>query len=300
MNIIDSLHPFREGVLASGQWLRLVNVLCLTGAVVALLTSVLRLRGGTDETGTRRTPALARLLLPLTIAAIGVGFTSIWHRYLEVNHFPSQTMGEVLVMAGWFSLVSLFVLVVALGLEKMGSSWVLLQDALYMTVFLGAWMINLYSTSLSTAQRDLPPALQSYWFPPHLAALIFSYVTLSIAGVIGIKYFCIRFWSGVFSGGRPLGSQLLLLGALTLVPFVQVVTIPILAVVGLAFLGMKLARRLPSAETVRGIEKPMDVVSYRAFCVGIPFLTAGLFMGAFWAQDAWATTGAGTARRTPR
>ena len=32
----------------------------------------------------------------------------------------------------------------------------------------------------------------------------------------------------------------------------------------------------------------MDQVSFRAFAVGFPFLTAGLFMGAFWAQDAWA------------
>ena len=28
--------------------------------------------------------------------------------------------------------------------------------------------------------------------------------------------------------------------------------------------------------------------SFRAFAVGIPFLTAGLWMGAFWAQEAWA------------
>jgi ABC-type transport system involved in cytochrome c biogenesis permease subunit len=36
------------------------------------------------------------------------------------------------------------------------------------------------------------------------------------------------------------------------------------------------------------LEKELDEVSFRAFAVGIPFLTAGVWMGAFWAQEAWA------------
>ena len=39
---------------------------------------------------------------------------------------------------------------------------------------------------------------------------------------------------------------------------------------------------------VAKLEKELDDVSFRAFSVGIPFLTAGLWMGAFWAQEAWA------------
>ena len=91
-----------------------------------------------------------------------------------------------------------------------------------LSVFLGTWATNFYSTTLSTAQRDLPPALQSYWFPPHLVALIFSYATLGIAGVVCLIYFCTRFWSGVFSGGRTKVSQWLILAMLLLVPFFQI------------------------------------------------------------------------------
>jgi ABC-type transport system involved in cytochrome c biogenesis permease subunit len=71
-------------------------------------------------------------------------------------------------------------------------------------------------------------------------------------------------------------------------PFAQVVTIPILLLVGLIFLGLRAAGRLPTRETLSGLEKSLDDVSFRAFAVGIPFLTAGLWMGAFWAQEAWA------------
>ena len=154
-----------------------------------------------------------------------------------------------------------------------------------MLVLIGALATNHYSTSLSTAQRDLPPALQSYWFAPHLVALIFSYATLGIAGAVCVVYFCTRFWSGLMSGGRSRGSQLLILAGLALVPFVHMVTLPVLLLVGLIFLVLRATNNLPEAETIAGLEKRMDEVSYRAFAVGMPFLTAGLFMGAFWAQE---------------
>jgi ABC-type transport system involved in cytochrome c biogenesis permease subunit len=92
----------------------------------------------------------------------------------------------------------------------------------------------------------------------------------------------------VWSGGRTARSQAAILAALLLVPFAQIVTIPLLALVGLVFLGLRLAGRLPARETIAGLERSLDDVSFRAFAVGIPFLTAGLWMGAFWAQEAWA------------
>ena len=301
--MMDSLDFTRDGLLASSMWLRVTSLTCVVGALLALVSILLRMvsRGPSrvlstpegvslpvSDAGAPRTPVPARLLPAVLVVALVTGFTSIWNRYVEVNHFPSQTMSEVLVMASWFGLVSLFVLMMALGLNKMGQGWAVLGDALYVLVFLSVWGINAYSTTLSTAQRDLPPALQSYWFPPHLTSLIFSYMTLAIAGLIALLYFCIRFWSGIFSGGRGKGSQLLVLGLLTLLPFGHLITIPVLLVVGVVFVVLKLLGRLPSREAVAGIESSMDAVSYRAFCVGIPFLTAGLFMGAFWAQEAWA------------
>ncbi len=284
---LEALDPAAAGILASMRWLRTSNVLCLAGALAACASAGLHWRSA--RAGTARVANVPQRLALLALAtAIGASLASVWNRYLEVNHFPSQTMSEVLVMFSTALLASLLVLHFALRLGSLGPGWALVDDALLALVLVGAYATNVYSSTLSTAARDLPPALQSYWFPPHLVALIFSYATLGISGLVALVYFCTRFWSGCFSGGRSGRSQALVLAALVLVPFVQVVTVPLLLLVGLVFLGLKAAGRLPPRESLAGLEATLDQVSYRAFAVGIPFLTAGLFMGAFWAQEAWA------------
>lgn len=280
--LLESFDMTQVGILGSTRWLRIANPACVAGALVALASIVQRVRAK------ERTPITAYLHVPLLLVALGASLASVWTRGVEVNHFPSQTMSEVLVMAGFFGLLAMLVLHFALGFKSLPARWRLLSDGLFALVFLGVFAIYFYSGTLSTAQRDLPPALQSYWFPPHLMSLIFSYMTLSIAGLIATVYFSVRFWSGVFSGGRSVGSQLLVFALLALVPFAQFVTIPVLLAVGLAFLFLRWRGALPARAGVASLERTMDAVSYRAFCVGIPFLTAGLFMGAFWAQDAWA------------
>ena len=285
MSIAESLDFTGEGLLASTRWLRGANVLCLTGALVSLGSLWMHWRKASGSGKLNPLSGLAAILLAVATATT---FVSVWNRYVEVNHFPSQTMSEVLTMFSLALLFSMLVLHFALKLGRYGPGWATVDDALLALVFLGSWLTNHYSNSLSTAQRDLPPALQSYWFPPHLSSLIFSYATLGIAGAIALVYFATRFWNGVFSGGRSLRSQLLVLALLALLPFGQLVTLPILGLVGAVFVGLKLLGRLPGRAAMAGMEKTMDEVSYRAFSVGIPFLTAGLFMGAFWAQEAWA------------
>jgi len=275
----------------SSRWLLVLQALCLGGALLAFLGGVSharRARAGADAgSGARRASAWAPAVLAL-VAAIGVAGASLWNRYVEVNHFPSQTMGEVLTVFCASLLVSLLVLHFALGLHRRGPGWAIVDDAMQVLVFGGVGATTYYVFTLSTAQRDLPPALQSYWFAPHIVALIFSYATLGIAGVICLIYFIMRFWSGVFVGGRTRRSQWLILAGLVLTPFLHVVTIPVLALSGLLFFWMLKSGRLPAAERLARLERELDDVSFRAFAVGMPFLTAGLWMGAFWAQEAWA------------
>lgn len=276
--------------LASAFWLWVVNNLCIIGIAVCAVAIVvhwrqaLAVRAG-GEAG-RNLPAT--LSLGILVAALVACSISVWNRYIEVNHFPSQTMSEVLVMFSLSLLASMLVLHFALRLGRMGHGWAIVDVALLGFVFAGVYLTNYYAGTLTTAQKDLPPALQSYWFPPHLVALIFSYATLGIGGLIAIIYFSMRFWSGVTVGGQTLRSQLLILAGMLLIPFGHFVTVPILLIVGLVFLGLKLLDKLPTVGALSGLEKQMDEVSYSAFCVGIPFLTAGLFMGSFWAQEAWA------------
>jgi cytochrome c-type biogenesis protein CcsB len=287
---LRELNFLEAGLAGSSLWLRLSTLLCCATILASLLAA---LEHGFLASGARRASALrARTFEWVTVAALVASFlltlASVWVRGIEVNHFPSQTMSEVLVMFTLALLASMAVLHFALGLRDFGPGWAILGDALVVLVSLGAWATRVHVSTLSTAQRDLPPALQSYWFPPHLSALIFSYATLGIAGAICAVYFAVRFWSGVFSGGRRVRTQVLTFVGLVLLPFVHFVTLPLILAVGVVFAVLKVTRLLPRREAVASMERTLDEVSYRAFSVGMPFLTAGLFMGAFWAQEAWA------------
>lgn len=345
----DSLNPFDPHLMQSGVYLRVVNLICLVGIPLAVWSAYRHKVAALATEGNEAVTLPARILKGALWLGIFFSLISVGYRWVEVNHFPSQTMSEVLVMFSTALLVSMAVLQPALGLRRSnGPAWATIDDALVGLVFVGTWMTNHYSTSLSTAQRDLPPALQSYWFAPHLTSLIFSYATLAIAALIACVFFSLRFWValrttrlgstaagqgavwgllllvaavlfGIRSGagwvpnpnvfwiglaiglvaaiaiGAGGGEKRKLAGALVLtvawmvfLPFGHFVTLPILGIVGVVTAVMHRRGTFPTAERVGLLEKTLDEVSFKAFAVGFPFLTAGLFMGAFWAQEAWA------------
>jgi len=273
--------------MSSVEWARLADVVSLVGAALCLGAAVLHLR--TRRSGAELGPnAFSRAALFGLYAAAALVGVAVGQRWIEVNHFPSQTMSEVVTMFSFAMLLSMVVLRPALGLMRRGAAWPVLDDALLGLVLLLSGGVRWYVSGLSTAERDLPPALQSYWFAPHLSALIFSYATLGIAALICLIYFAIRFWNGVRFGGYSLKSQLFILLIFALVPFLQVVALPLLVLAGFACWRMLPAADSSSKASMRALEKDFEEVSFRAFSVGMPFLTAGLFMGAFWAQEAWA------------
>lgn len=354
-SLADSLNPFASHLMQSGTFLRWVNLICLIGVPVAVWSAISHARtarrAALDPTATVPDHELlpARILRGALLLGVFLSLASVGYRWVEVNHFPSQTMSEVLVMFSTALLVSMAVLQPALGLRRShGHAWATVDDALVALVFVGTWMTNHYSTTLSTAQRDLPPALQSYWFAPHLTSLIFSYATLAIAALIATVFFALRFWVmlrstrlgstvagqgvvwavlvsvgamlfGIRSGaewvpnpnlfwivlgvgvvaaivlgvrakaGRKVAAALILTVAwMAFLPFGHFVTLPVLAIVGIVTTVMHRRGSFPTAERVKSLEMTLDEVSFKAFAVGFPFLTAGLFMGAFWAQEAWA------------
>jgi cytochrome c-type biogenesis protein CcsB len=275
--------------MSSLELVSLADVLCWIGAAAALVSGVLHfraLRRGAGPEAGRNWASWLALAGVLSVACV----MALWirARWIEVNHFPSQTMSEVVTMFTCALVFSLVALHFALGLFRRGPGWAILDDALVALTLCGIAFTHMHVAGLTTSERDLPPALQSYWFAPHLSSLIYSYATLGIAGLICLVWFCTRFWGGVFVGGRSARSQALVLGVLLLVPFLQVVAIPVLLLTGLVFGALKLLDRMPTRATFAGLEKELDDVSFRAFAVGIPFLTAGLWQGAFWAQEAWA------------
>ena len=270
----------------SARWLLFVDCACLCGVAMALWSGVRHFLAGRGELR----PLLLDRLRPVwvLVACVVLSALSVGNRWIEVHHFPSQTMNEVVIMFSFALMVSLTLLHFALGLEQRSPRWAILDDSLMLVVFVTTPIIHHYARSLTTMQRDLPPALQSNWFAPHLSSLILSYATLGIAGMICVLYFTTRFWTGVFLGGRSRLSQWLIALELVLVPFAQFVTLPLFLLGGLVFWVLLKRGKLPDTAALARLERDFDDVSFRAFAVGMPFLTAGLWMGAFWAQEAWA------------
>lgn len=276
---------FSTDVLLSTRMLVLADVVCGLGVLTAIVSILFHAKptaDGSRPSWVARGPILFMALATVTMA------TAVGFRWVEVNHFPSQTMAEVLSMFTLALGVSMIVLWFVLNLRKRGHNWAIVEDVLVLLVFVGVIYTHGHIRTLATAQRDLPPALQSWWFAPHLSCLIFSYATMGIAALLALVYFLTRFWSGVWRGGQSWKSQAFILAGLCLVPFAHLVTIPMLLVSGAVFAGLLAFGRVPGPDMVLRLEKDLDDVSFRAFAVGFPFLTAGLWQGAFWAQEAWA------------
>jgi cytochrome c-type biogenesis protein CcsB len=280
---MNPIQEFLQTDMALSTRLTLVvDVLCIAGIAACLVAAFLR------RSEKHQHSFLARIPILLLVGCFATMTVVVGARWNEVNHFPSQTMSEVLTMFSFALIAAMVVLHFALGLTRRGGGWAVLDDMLVLLVFAGCFATHAWIRGLSTAQRDLPPALQSYWFPFHLTALIFSYATMAIAAAVCLLFFVTRFWSGVFLGGQSKKTQWITLAALVLIPFVHVVTLPILALSGLVFWVMVKLGKAPGATQITALEKSFEDVSFRTFAVGFPFLTAGLWMGAFWAQEAWA------------
>ncbi len=280
MNPIQTL--FQADITGSTRLTLIADVLCLVGILACVLAAFLRRSETRQRSFATYLPIL--FLIATFVTMLGV----VGARWNEVNHFPSQTMSEVLTMFSFALGASMVVLHFALGLTRRGGGWAILNDMLILLVFAGMFGTHAWIRGLSTAQRDLPPALQSYWFPFHLTALIFSYATMAIAAFVCVLYFVTRFWSGVFLGGQSKKTQWITFAALAFIPFVHIVTLPILALSGVVFWVLVRRGKMPHGPELAALEKSFEDVSFRTFAVGFPFLTAGLWMGAFWAQEAWA------------
>lgn len=262
--------------------------LAAASAGFALVSALLLFRQVRFGLAVSRAARLA-FLAGLVVSLAGLGF-----RWMEVNHYPVQTMFEALTTSATALYVSFAILYFVLGLGKIEGALRGLADLFLCLVMAGEFFLVLYAKGQEQGPRMLPPALQSYWMPVHVSSLLLSYVTLAIAYLACLVYFTLKLvkqWFGPQSGGgrmtAPMSAATVVafLGFVFLVPFAQVVNIAV--VVPVAGVGLWLARtgRLERLDSwIEGFDK----FSFAIFGIGFPFLNAGLMMGAFWAQEAWA------------
>lgn len=246
--------------------------------------------GGRGEQALR---GISRTMLVLCLLALVVNVGASWARYLEVRHFPAQTLYEVIPLGTASGFLSLLVLHLVLGLNKTRGLARGFSDLLLGACLLGFGFFLLYALGLDPTGRPLPPALQSPWFATHIVAYFIGYFTLFIATGATWLYFAFKFWRGVLDRSRPASrGQLLWIFVLALIPApfgVQGLLLGpgVLLLAGVvARISLALPGRMSWFDTW---EAGADRLTWRIFLIGFPFLTAGLIQGALWAQDAWAT-----------
>ena len=222
------------------------------GFVLGLTLAMYLLSGALSiASSVKQTVRLLRLVALLTLA-VGVVANTLWivMRWHAAGFPPFAEMyGCLVLLALCVGLVSLS-LEVTLGIRFVGGLGSLAAAGLLV-----------FSLRHVGEVKPLVPALQSPFFAPHVLAYFIAYGALSVAGLAALLYPLPRL-------GVPLIAVPLCALPLTGLPLV-------------AAIGSAVQRR--REQLLAGIETWMD----RSVQIGLPFLTLGLVLGAFWAQAAW-------------
>jgi cytochrome c-type biogenesis protein CcsB len=258
---------------------------CLAGMLVGAVSNFVTFRAAGAGGGSFgfRLERGTSLLVGLTCA---IGLAAVVQKGFEVNHFPSQTMQETVLFFCALTLIMVFALrwVLRLHLESSVECGVWQLVVGLSAAGIGASM--LHALSLSSAARDLPPALDSYWFAPHITCLLVSYGTLGIAAIFGVVYFAMSVARGKRFPHYSKRRTTAIVALMLLVPFVHFVTAPILLIC--LAIGRMNGLHLQERAWIDTWGRRAEELGFRIFSVGFPFLTAGLMQGAYWAQEAWA------------
>ncbi|TAH38537.1 MAG: hypothetical protein EYC70_03945 [Planctomycetota bacterium] len=249
---------------------------------------------GEDAASSRLLRSASWMLLTFALAGFAANLGAMLSRAVEVQHWPAQTMYEVIPLGTTACFLSTLVLYFVLGLHRAKGVARGFGDLFVSMILFGASLALRYVLTLDPTGRPLPPALQSYWFPTHISAYMFAYFTMFIGTLGTWLHFCFKFWRGILQPARyPVAKRTLLA-----IAFFAVVPVAfgrmgwalgpgVLALTGLVALFS--VRFLPGKLAwFDSWEKGSDAFSWKIFMVGFPFLTAGLVQGALWAQEAWA------------
>ena len=136
----------------SSQVLWICDAVLVFVAVAAVAAAVhhflLKVRGGEPKLLLGKAPTVG-----LYVAA---GTLALWvySRWGEVNHFPSQTMNEVLTIFTFALVLSMIVLHHALGVQRRGPGWAILDDVLILIIVGACFLIHGHIRGLVTAHRQ--------------------------------------------------------------------------------------------------------------------------------------------------
>ncbi len=188
---------------------------------------------------------ITNILTFTSLIILAVFIANLW---INLDRPPLRTLGETRL---WYS--SFLILLGIITFNRWKYFWFLAYSDLMAIVFL---LINI--THPETYNKTLMPALQSYWFVPHVIVYILSYAILAVSWLVAIKGL-IKSYPDLNIFGKVL----------------SVILYPLFFVIEI-FSDDK-------DDNPQKILKMADNIVY----IGFAFLTLGITFGALWAKEAW-------------
>ena len=188
---------------------------------------------------------LTNLLNFSAIIFMGIFIANLW---INLDRPPLRTLGETRL---WYS--GFLILLGIITFNRWKYFWFLAYSDLMAIVFL---LVNLFHPE--TYNKTLMPALQSYWFVPHVIVYILSYAILAVSWLVALK--------GLIKSYPKLN----LFGKI-----LSIILYPLFFIIEIF--------EEDKNEDSRHILKMADNIVY----VGFAFLTLGITFGALWAKEAW-------------
>lgn len=179
------------------------------------------------------------------IIFMGIFIANLW---INLDRPPLRTLGETRL---WYS--GFLILLGIITFNRWKYFWFLAYSDLMAIVFL---LVNLFHPE--TYNKTLMPALQSYWFVPHVIVYILSYAILAVSWLVALK--------GLIKSYPKLN----LFGKI-----LSIILYPLFFIIEIF--------EEDKNEDSRHILKMADNIVY----VGFAFLTLGITFGALWAKEAW-------------
>ena len=171
-------------------------------------------------------------------------------RWVESHHFPLSNLYESLLFLAWCLTLGHFFVP-----AKVGSSLVVGAITAPSALFVNAFASLSLPATLKTA-APLVPALQSNWLMMHVTMMIVSYSMLILGSLFSIA-----------------------------ILFLSIPSFEVKRASSVSISADSLSEN--NNESMQGLLKLLDNLSYRTLGFGFPILTIGILSGAVWANQAW-------------
>jgi len=196
--------------------------------------------------------------ISLFAVALGLHTFAVMLRWYVAGRWPNSNMFEAVTTAAWFAACAAVVLEVVVRRTPMRNLFLLGSAAAAMIALMCAHFLPVY---LNPNISNMMPVLHDVWLYIHTNIIIFSYLLIFIAAVLGAMYLLLRLFGGPKDYARVGGAGSLILAGADGASYLQ-------------------EGRSSFAQVLDGATMVLMELSF-------VLLWSGVVMGAIWADHSW-------------